>query len=421
MIYDTLFKDITEKCLFKKHHKVLIAVSGGVDSMNLLHFLHAYQKEFALSIGVVHVNHKQRPESNEEEAYLRNWAKEHQIPFYCAYFVGKFSEKAARDFRYHFFKKIMLEQGYSAVVTAHHADDQAETIFLRLLRGSRLRYLRGMKQVQPFGVGELIRPFLAVKKADLPNSFHFEDASNACPQFLRNRIRNHYLPQLERENPQLKKHLIAFGQETELLMEAFSDLTSRLDYQKMTVFDQQSSAVQYFLLQDYLSQFPDLNVTKQQFSELLHILRTKSYYHHSLKNGYYIKKTNTFFEISKIGPETDSLFQKIVLKYGDTAHYHHYYFSFQPIDDRTLVIPLFSQNPLFIRPRQTGDKLALGDYSKKLRRLFIDEKLTQEERKAAIVIEQDQKIIAVLINDKTYLRKASKDDIIKGKLYFSHK
>lgn len=102
-MYDNIFKDIQKKAYFAKHQNVLIAVSGGVDSMNLLHFLYQYRDKLEIEIGIAHINHKQRPESDLEEAYLRKWAEKHQIPIAVDYFSGVFSEKAARDFRYHFF------------------------------------------------------------------------------------------------------------------------------------------------------------------------------------------------------------------------------------------------------------------------------------------------------------------------------
>ena len=98
----------------------------------------------------------------------------------------------------------MSNYHYTALVTAHHADDQAETIFMRLLRGSRLRHLSAMQNVNAFGDGELIRPFLTYSKKELPNIFHFEDDSNRSLDFLRNRIRNRYFPMLEEENLKFK-------------------------------------------------------------------------------------------------------------------------------------------------------------------------------------------------------------------------
>ena len=173
-MYEKIYKEVKKESYFLNHKKVLIAVSGGVDSMNLLHFLYLYREKLTIEIGIAHINHKQRPESDAEECYLRQWAKEHSIPIEVSYFSGVFSEKTAREFRYRFFENIMEEKNYDALVTAHHADDQAETILMRLLRGSRLRHLSGITAVQPFSHGKLIRPFLTISKSDLPDIFHFD-------------------------------------------------------------------------------------------------------------------------------------------------------------------------------------------------------------------------------------------------------
>ncbi|WP_019790824.1 ATP-binding protein, partial [Streptococcus sobrinus] len=105
-----ILQEIQKYEYFAQHDKVLVAVSGGVDSMNLLLFLQAHQEDLAIQIGLAHVNHKQRQESEIEEAYLRKWAQDHQVPFYLAHFSGNFSEKTAREFRYDFFKRVMEEE-----------------------------------------------------------------------------------------------------------------------------------------------------------------------------------------------------------------------------------------------------------------------------------------------------------------------
>ncbi|MGT2637956.1 tRNA lysidine(34) synthetase TilS [Streptococcus ratti] len=421
MIYDKIFKYVEHKKFFDKHDKVLIAVSGGVDSMNLLHFLHAYQKQLNIKIGLAHINHKQRLQSDEEETYLKNWAEKKQLPFYSDTYKGPFSEKKARDFRYAFFKKIMFKYGYTALVTAHHADDQAETIFLRLLRGSRLRYLTGIKEVQPFACGQLIRPFLTFSKKDLPYIFHFDDSSNKESRYLRNRIRNTYLPTLKQENPQIARHLIDLGAETDKLFQAFADLSKQLDPQDCQVFQNQSESVQYFLLQGYLEKFPDLNISKKQFNDLLHILRTKNYYHHYLKNGYYLKKDDKMFEIAKIGLKTDGDDEQRVLECDSMVKYGQYIFSFQKESDSKEGFPLKSDAPILIRKRRPGDKIQLGSYSKKVRRLFIDEKIPPAKRSEAVIIEQAGEIILILLDDVTYLRKDFKDGIMKGRLYIQNR
>lgn len=420
MTYQEIYNLIKKYAYFYNHQRVLIAVSGGVDSMNLLHFLHIFQNDLQISIGIAHVNHKQRTESDEEESYLRIWAKKHDIPIYVSYFEGDFSEKAARDWRYDFFEKIMLRENYSALVTAHHADDQTETIFMRLLRGSRLRHLSGIKAVQPFANGQLIRPFLSFYKSELPEPFHFEDSSNEETNFLRNRIRKHYLPQLEKENPQLAQSLNQLGLETELLFQAFTDLTKHFNLTHLKEFQQQSASVQYFLLQCYLENFPYLHLKKAHFDNILYLIQKGRQGSYPLKNGYHLIVDPFSFKIEKIILEMELIEEEKVIECNNVLHYQNYQFlvSNELLSNQSqIVIPLHSLSPIKLRKRQAGDRISFGNFSKKLRRLFIDEKFTGVERQNAIIGEQEGQIIFVLIGDKTYLRKACKHDIMLAKLY----
>ncbi|MGT2887821.1 tRNA lysidine(34) synthetase TilS [Streptococcus didelphis] len=420
MMYTKIYNYIEEKALFKGHKKVLIAVSGGVDSMNLLSFLHSYQKALNIEIAIAHINHKQRVESDDEEKYLKNWAKKEGIPFFIAYFTGTFSEKSARDFRYNFFKKVMYQENYTALVTAHHADDQAETVLMRIIRGSLLRHLVGIKEIQAFGPGQLIRPFLNITKSQLPTPFHFEDYSNQETHYFRNRVRNNYLPTLSQENPNLNKALFDLANETQFLLQALQDLTEKISVTDLDIFLQQTEAVQYFLLQDYLSHFEDLMVSKKQFQDLLYIIRNKKSGVYPVKNHYSLTLDYRRFEIKKILPETEFTEDEILIEYGSVQNFRDYSFSYKTYEllkESEFTIPLYNLTPITLRGRQTGDKIFLGDFSKKLRRLFIDEKFTIDQRKKAIVGLQENQIIFVIISDKTYLRKAAKDDIMRARLY----
>lgn len=415
MTYQMIFKAVQKAGYFEHHQRVLVAVSGGVDSMNLLHFLHDFRAELDIEIAIVHVNHGQRQESVEEEVYLRQWAAEKDLPIYIAQFEGKFSEKLARDFRYSFFRKIMAEEGYTALVTGHQADDQSETVLMRLIRGSRLRHLSALEPVSQLPEGQLIRPLLALSKSELPTPFHFEDESNQSSNFFRNRVRNDYLPKLRQENSQLDRHLQDLAEESSLLFEALADLTANLDVTNRKLFRQQTSAVQYYLLQAYLEQFSDLQLTKAQFAQVLHLLRTKTHYHQPLKSGYELILTKDEFVITKISPQTDSPRGQKVLEYNDRFSYAGYNFDFGDLDG--LGVSLTSQSPILIRPVRAGDRLCLGGFSKKISRIFIDDKIPLVARRVALVGEQEGEILFVLAHGRTYLRKSLKNGTIKAKLH----
>ena len=409
-----LLKMMQAKGYFNQHKKILVAVSGGADSMSLLHFLYNHQKDLDIQLGIAHVNHKQRQESEHEEAYLRHWAKEHKVPFHYSAFSGKFSENAARTFRYEFFKQVMKDYDYSALVTAHHADDQAETIFMRLLRGSRLRHLTGISAIRPFGTGQIIRPFLHLTKAQLPVTFHFEDRSNTSLAYLRNRIRLSYLPTLSQENPKIKEHLCLLAEEIGLMEQALGELTKDISITDLSVFQQQSDAVQLFLLQNYLDSFPDLQLSKGQFNQLISYLRKNASGKMPLKNGYELVKTQTYFLIRK--EASISLSPPCLLEFGKSVEFEAYTLTFSEFNDvsNTDAISIWSDAPIVIRHRKEGDKIDLGSHHKKLRRLFIDNKILEKDRQKAIVGEQDGHIIFLYVAGRLYLKKRPENAILYG-------
>ena len=409
-----LLQMMQAKGYFNRHKKILVAVSGGADSMSLLHFLYNHQKDLDIQLGIAHVNHKQRQESEHEEAYLRHWAEEHKVPFHYSAFSGKFSENAARTFRYEFFKQVMKDYDYSALVTAHHADDQAETIFMRLLRGSRLRHLTGISAIRPFGTGQIIRPFLHLTKAQLPVTFHFEDRSNTSLAYLRNRIRLSYLPTLSQENPKIKEHLCLLAEEIGLMEQALGELTKDISITDLSVFQQQSDAVQLFLLQNYLDSFPDLQLSKGQFNQLISYLRKNTSGKMPLKNGYELVKTQTDFLIRK--EASISLSPPCLLEFGKSVEFEDYTLSFSEFNDvsNADTISIWSDSPIVIRHRKEGDKIDLGSHHKKLRRLFIDNKILEKDRQKAIIGEQDGHIIFLYVAGRLYLKKRPENAILYG-------
>ena len=404
---------------FKKHSKVVLALSGGLDSMFLFHLLSTYQKELGIELILAHVNHKQRSESDWEENELRKLADAAELPIYITSFSGDFSEARAREFRYDFFRKIMKEVGATALITAHHADDQVETILMRLIRGSRLRHLTGIKEIQVVDDIEIIRPLLHFHKTDFPPIFHFEDQTNRENSYFRNRIRNRYLPELEKENPRLKSALLDFGMEVSDYQATITELSEQIDVEDLNELFSYSKQTQGVLLQNYLNQFPDLNLTKTQFAEVRQILARKSQYRHPLKNGYELIKEYQKFRVCKISPQADEKEDELVLHYQNQVSYQGYLFSFGlPLEGELIQqIPVSRETSIYIRHRKAGDVLIQNGHRKKLRRLFIDLKIPMEKRKSALIIEQFGEIVSILGIATSNLSKNTKNDIMNTVLY----
>ena len=404
---------------FKKHSKVLLALSGGLDSMFLFHLLSTYQKELGVELFLAHVNHKQRSESDWEENELRKLADVAGLPIYITSFSGDFSEARAREFRYDFFRKIMKEVGATALVTAHHADDQVETILMRFIRGSRLRHLTGIKESQVVDDIEILRPLLHFHKKDFPLIFHFEDQTNQENAYFRNRIRNRYLPELEKENPRLRSALLNLGSEISDYQAAITELSEQIDVEDLNELFSYSKQTQGVLLQNYFNQFPDLNLTKAQFDEVRQILARKSQYRHPLKNGYELIKEYHHFRVCKISPQADEKEDELVLHYQNQVQHKGYLFSFGiPIEgDAVQKIMVSRETSVHIRYRKPGDVLLINGHRKKLRRLFIDLKIPIEKRETTPIIEQFGEIVSILGIAISDLSKNTKNDIMNTVLY----
>jgi tRNA(Ile)-lysidine synthase len=199
--------------------KILVAVSGGVDSVVLLDQL--VKKYSAAEIVAAHFNHQIREAALRDARFVENLAKHYgvayaygqaDVPAYAA--EHKMSlEDAARQLRYGFLEKAALENGCLQVAVAHHADDQVETIVMRFLRGSGARGLSGMPEQRKLGAVTMIRPLLGVSRAAIElyakeNKLeHVVDETNTDTDILRNKIRHELIPLLKTYNPNLQESL----------------------------------------------------------------------------------------------------------------------------------------------------------------------------------------------------------------------
>jgi tRNA(Ile)-lysidine synthase len=209
---------IREERLLQAGDKVVVAVSGGPDSMALLHVLHRLSIVQEYQLIVAHVNHQFRgAESDLEAEAVERYADELGIPF-CGIAIdvpayvrehGGNTQAAARELRYGYLHDIAAQSGATAIVLAHHADDQVETVLMNMLRGASPSGLIGILMRRTEKNMELIRPFLRIPKERLLQYCHSEripfyvDSSNGNRKYMRNRIRMDIIPQLLAINPKL--------------------------------------------------------------------------------------------------------------------------------------------------------------------------------------------------------------------------
>ncbi|MBT2290060.1 tRNA lysidine(34) synthetase TilS [Paenibacillus albidus] len=222
-LVESVLESAAEYELWSPHDTIVVAVSGGPDSVALLHVLHEISlTRTPLSLICAHVNHGFREESRQEAELVRSLAAKLGIPFELAEFdipsvmkeSGLGPEGTAREKRYEFLIETARRYGARSVALAHHADDQAETVVMRLLRGSGLAGLAGIRWKRIEKKVELIRPFLRINKTALvglckeQGYTYAEDASNLLTHYTRNAIRLEVLPFLESYNGRVRQSLL---------------------------------------------------------------------------------------------------------------------------------------------------------------------------------------------------------------------
>ena len=196
---------------------ILCAVSGGRDSVCLLHYLWSISEGCGFSVAAAHYNHHMRPTAQRDEDFVRGLCETLQVPFYtdgcdvvaAAEASGCGVEETGRRLRYEFLERVAHDIGAVRIATAHHQGDQAETVLMHLLRGTGPEGLSGIPPVR----GKLIRPLLQTERGEIEEYLrehglgHVEDETNESLAFARNRLRRVVLPELEKINPALRRNI----------------------------------------------------------------------------------------------------------------------------------------------------------------------------------------------------------------------
>lgn len=207
-VLEQLLNHISQNSLCKTTDKILLAVSGGLDSMVMLHLL----RKAGFSVGVAHANFGLRGEaSDQDEAFVRETCEQMDLPFFARKFDtreeaaarGLSIQMAARDQRYAFFAEIAAGHGYTWIATAHHFGDLIESVFLNLIRGTGIDGFRGIAVKK----GNIIRPMLFATRSSIRQYAETEgirwreDATNATDDYPRNYVRHQVIPRFLELNP----------------------------------------------------------------------------------------------------------------------------------------------------------------------------------------------------------------------------
>ena len=211
--------------LLRAGDTVVVAVSGGADSVALLHLLRGLQDEYALALHIAHLNHRLRPEAGADAEFVRQMAVNLGIPVTVeevdvtarAAQEKRSLEDAGRQARYEFFARVAASVRASRVATAHTQDDQVETVAMRFLRGVAWEMLAGIPASRRLGAANVVRPLLETPRAELLGYLRRQeiawrdDVTNRDQRFLRNWVRLTWLPALEARHPQSRSLLLEMG------------------------------------------------------------------------------------------------------------------------------------------------------------------------------------------------------------------
>ena len=402
----------TEGWSSDKH--IVLAVSTGIDSMVLLHQLITNLQDTYAELTCLHVNHNIRPIANEEELFLKQYCIDHNIALHVKQLdlsdivkKGNSIENEARLERYRWFDLMMKDLNADVLLTAHHQDDQLETIFYRLMTGRSTRSSLGMTYLTTRGCYDLCKPLLTVTKVEIRNYQHaydvpfYEDATNAENHYVRNDIRNRILPEIEQNKHLETKQLLKLKEwhdEQRLVIEseanAFIESAVEVNNAQYRFcrkqFLQLRHSVKMTVLDKLLANLPmHDSLTEKTYNQWFQIMEENI----AQSTLYTTDKWIIYIAYDKfiIMANDDVKLSPAKMNQSGTYNYSHY--SIDINND----LPAF-EFPLVVRTRNDGDKFELNGMKghKKVSRLLIDNKIEQQERdQMPIIVNADNEIIAI--------------------------
>ncbi|MCF8275851.1 MAG: tRNA lysidine(34) synthetase TilS [Flavobacteriales bacterium] len=380
---------------------VLVAVSGGVDSMVLVSLLH--QQGYA--IAVAHCNYQLRDSASDaDEELVRTWCAERNVPFYSRQVeTKKLAEDSnssiqmvARDERYRFFQELMDEHGFVATALAHHANDRVESLLMNVLRGTGFRGLQGM----PSKREKYFRPLLGftkdeIRKFALENAIPFrEDSSNATVYYQRNWVRLRLLPMLMAADSNAFEKLLSLCERAENELPNYKkwvqhNLADMVMESAISINDLKDSEAPFTLMKEFLG---PKGFSSDQIFELLQMMDSNSGTEiHS--DSHRIVKDREHFLVQEITSQSETL--KLSFELLDRLELT----SLKTEKNVALLdAKLVQQSELKLRKWQMGDRFKpLGMKGwKLLSDFFIDQKLSVFEKEKVVLLIYKNEIVWVL-------------------------
>ncbi len=376
---------------------VICAVSGGADSVALLFALYLLKDKLGIQLEAAHFNHHLRGEESDwDEAFVKQLCHRYDIPLHLGggeIAAGKKGlEAAARDARYAFLRSLD-----GKIATAHTADDNAETILMRVIRGTGLKGLGGITPVR----GNVIRPMLLINRQEVERFLeewclqHVEDSSNRTDAFLRNRIRHHVMPLLKAENPQIAENLSRMAlrlrlDEEFLSQQANFETLPTVESLKAMPKAQRSRCLSAFLEQNGVKEPEEAHIALAESLVFSGKPSAQGHFH----GGVTIARNYDRLEALQKPSELEETrlpcpgavcipgFRVVCLPAAE-------------IINTAEIFTVCPEGELRLRPRQPGDTIRLSGGSKTIKKLFIDRKIPAAQREQIPVLCDDAGVVGV--------------------------
>jgi tRNA(Ile)-lysidine synthase len=413
-------KFITDNGLIKQGDRILLAVSGGIDSMVMTHLFMQSGNEF----GIAHCNFSLRAtESEMDEEMVAKFAADHNIEFFTTRFETKTYARengisvqmAARELRYKWFEEIRKENGYDTIAVAHNLNDNIETLMINLIRGTGIAGLTGMKPA----FNNIIRPLLFATRQDIISYcnrnmiIYREDMSNADTKYLRNKIRHLIIPLLREINPAVESTLNEaverFTGINEIVTGYINELRERVSEQKNEYITFNISLLNSYIHNKVVifELFRPYGISDVSLNDLIHIIEGKTGSWLFTGTHRIVKNRKEILVLKNKEKDEGDVKRLIInLRNFEKIPEIEYVRSVSITDKFKIPAGLFFSCidsdkisfPLILRKWNKGDNFyPLGmNHRKKLSDYFIDKKFSIFDKENALIIESDGKIVCIL-------------------------